>query len=523
MAALPAPRYFLPPGQENASGGKKTDITSGHPVSRTRWEGPLFTFTPYVSPAEAAADWATAECRGLQLGDARLTARAVATLQTLAGQATASIPGAGRDPAEIKAIYRFLANPKVTPCALLAPHQRATRARIRAQATVLVLHDLTELNYTDKGVAAALGAIGDNKTRGLFFDPLLAVTPDRVPLGLVDPHTWLRATPDGPAQARKHWPIERKETYCWLRGYRQACALAAETPQTRLIYIADRGGDIYEVYQEAAQRADTPHADFVIRGCAYDRCLAPVNAIGTPQQAHLHAHLAAQPPRGTCTVDLPATAGRAARTVTQTLRTAAVQLRAPYRQGAPLADVTVHALLLTEEAPPPGQAAVTWLLYTSLPIATDADLQQIVAYYLARWEIECYFKVLKSGCTVERLYLQTAERLLNALACYELIAWRILYGTRLGQACPDLPCTVVFTPAEWEAVYLIYHDTLPAVPPTLQTLLHLVARGGGFVGRAGDGPPGIQTVWLGFQRAHDYALAYQRFGPGRQPRRARGA
>jgi hypothetical protein len=186
--------------------------------------------------------------------------------------------------------------------------------------------------------------------------------------------------------------------------------------------------------------------------------------------------------------------------------------------SADLADVTVHAILLTEEAPPPGHEALTWLLYTSLPIDTAAALQQALAYYLARWEIELFFKVLKSGCTVERLYLQTADRLMKALACYWLIAWRILYCTRLGQACPDLPCTVVFTPVEWQAVYLIYYDALPATPPTLQAMLHLVARGGGFIGRAGDGQPGIQAVWLGLQRAHDYALAYQRFGPGRRTR-----
>jgi len=482
-------------------------------------EGAMFSVTPIFTPIDAATDWATAEFHGLDLGDARLEARAIATVQTLARQARESIPVAGQSPAEIKGIYRFLDNGRVTPAALLAPHGRATRDRIRAQAEVLVLHDLTELNYTDKGVADELGYVGDNQTRGLFFDPLLAVTPDRVPLGLVDTHTWLRAKPEGKAKDRKLWPIERKETYCWLRGYRQTCVLAAEVPHTRIIYVADRGGDIYEMYHEAACRQETPHAEFVIRGCDYGRGLAPVDAQGQAQQAKLRAHLAAQPAGGTITFALPATAEHPARAVTQTLRAAAVRLKAPYRKGTKLADVTVHAILLIEETPPPGQDALTWLLYTSLPIDTAADIRRVLASYFVRWEIELFFKVLKSGCTVERLYLQTADRLLKALACYWLIAWRILYCTRLGQACPDLPCTAVFTPVEWQAVYLIYYDTLPATPPTLQEMLHLVARSGGFVGRAGDGQPGIQTVWLGFQRAHDYALAYQRFGPGRRPRR----
>lgn len=204
------------------------------------------------------------------------------------------------------------------------------------------------------------------------------------------------------------------------------------------------------MYHEAAGRRDEPHAEFVIRGCAYDRCLAPADAEGATQHAKLSAQLAKQPALGTITFALPATAEGPARAVTQTLRAATVQLKAPYRKGTKLANVTVHDILLTEEAPPVGQEPFTWLLYTSLSIDTPADIERVLGYYFARWEIELFFKVLKSGCTVERLYLQTADRLLNALACYWLIAWRLLYCTRLGQACPTLPCTVVFSPVEWQ-------------------------------------------------------------------------
>ena len=81
----------------------------------------MFSFVPTFQPAGDPTDWATAEFRGLDLGDARLDARAVATVQTLARQASESIPVAGQTPAEIKAIYRFLTNRKVTPPALLVP------------------------------------------------------------------------------------------------------------------------------------------------------------------------------------------------------------------------------------------------------------------------------------------------------------------------------------------------------------------------------------------------------------------
>jgi hypothetical protein len=42
----------------------------------------------------------------------------------------------------------------------------------------------------------------------------------------------------------------------------------------------------------------------------------------------------------------------------------------------------------------------------------------------------------------------------------------------------------------------------------------MIAAFGSFVGRAGDGHPGITALWVGLQRARDYARAYVTFGPG---------
>ena len=39
----------------------------------------------------------------------------------------------------------------------------------------------------------------------------------------------------------------------------------------------------------------------------------------------------------------------------------------------------------------------------------------VARYYLCRWEVELSFKLLKSGCQVEKLYLSTADRLRKGL------------------------------------------------------------------------------------------------------------
>src|SRR5262249_46313794 len=71
---------------------------------------------------------------------------------------------------------------------------------------------------------------------------------------------------DGTRARRKREPIERKESYRWLEGYRRACAVAAAVPGTRIVSISDREGDIYECLAEA-QTIAGPRAEWIIRSC----------------------------------------------------------------------------------------------------------------------------------------------------------------------------------------------------------------------------------------------------------------
>jgi hypothetical protein len=126
------------------------------------------------------------------------------------------------------------------------------------------------------------------------------------------------------------------------------------------------------------------------------------------------------------------------------------------------------------------------------------------------WGIEVYFKVLKSGCRVEQLQLETRERLEPALALYMIIAWRVLYLTMLGRDCPEMPCDAVFGDEEWKAVYLVTQcKAPPPEPPSLDTMVRMVATLGGFLNRKSDGFPGPKTLWIGLQRIPDFVLALE--------------
>ena len=104
------------------------------------------------------------------------------------------------------------------------------------------------------------------------------------------------------------------------------------------------------------------------------------------------------------------------------------------------------------------------------------------------------------------MQLEKLERLEPALAFYMIIAWRVLFLTTLGRECPELPCNLVFADEEWQAIYIVAkREPPPADPPSLDTMVRMVAGFGGFLNRKSDGFPGPQTIWIGLQRGRDFA------------------
>jgi hypothetical protein len=455
-------------------------------------------------------DWSAEELAHLDCHDVRLNARSQRVLKILEAHPTLSIPAACGKVADIKATYDFFDNPKVTADAVLASHAQATQARMAEYDIALLIADLTELNYTDKTVAQELGCIGDNNTCGLFFIPLLAVSVEGDVLGLAASQQYERTDISEPSQKRKHLPITEKETRYILQAYQQACEIQTANKKTQCIFVYDRGGDIYEVYQEA-QYGKAPRADFLIRGREYERCLQSVVAIGGTEPTKdsqtryrkLDVLLLAAPSLGEMTFEVPKTETQSAREVTQEIRTVTVTLNPPYRKGVTLLPTTVTVIWCHEVNPPAGAKPIDWILYTSLSVTTSAKAQWVIQRYLQRWDIELYFNILKSGCHVEQLYLQTKPRLQNALAFYFIVAWRIFQLARIGRQIPDVPCTLLFSELEWRTLVGHFTQRIPEKPPLLQEAIRLVGRLGGYVGRRGDGEPGIKTLWIGMSRLRD--------------------
>jgi hypothetical protein len=369
--------------------------------------------------------WAAEELAGLELGDERRHRRLMKLMEDLAAQPTASIPLASGGWAETKAAYRVLDNPALAWRDLLEVHTLRTGERLQGHPVVLCLQDTTEVEFTSQPGIAGLGRLSYEAQHGLDVHPTLVVTPDGVALGGIDAWLWARAPKEVP---------QVKESTRWREGYEMVADWAAQVPGTRLVYVADREGDIRDLMNRAAQRGHP--AAWLVR--------ATPNRKTVPGETRWD-RLARTDPLGEVEFRLPAAPGRPARGVRQLLYAERVTL--PARRGAPA--IAVTAILAREEHPPAGETAREWRLLTNRLAETLEQVVELIEWYRRRWLIEIFFRIFKSGCRIEALQLGTLERLERALVIYLIIAWRILHLVTWGRDCPDLPGDVVFDPEEW--------------------------------------------------------------------------
>jgi hypothetical protein len=141
-------------------------------------------------------------------------------------------------------LYRFLNNDEVTFEAVHAPHAAQTRLRCQAQDRVLVLHDTTVLRFN--GEREGLGRIHDDgAARGFRLHTSLAVTPNRMPLGVLRAETWARTSPPHRDLNRRHLRANpQRESLRWGRAVR-ACEQCLGSGS--VVHVMDREGDNYDL------------------------------------------------------------------------------------------------------------------------------------------------------------------------------------------------------------------------------------------------------------------------------------
>jgi len=445
--------------------------------------------------------WAAQELRYANLGDARRNKRLVKIVEDLAAQPNESVPTACGNWAATKATYNLWKSPRIKPDDIRFSHQMSTVERSKEHSVVLAIQDTTDLNFTHHPSKKGMGPISSKPmVTGLKVHSVLAVSTLGVPLGVLHQQVWARNPQEvGKRHTRRQRRTADKESQCWLSA---SVATELALPEDiEVVTIADREADIYDLF--AMTRQTRSH--LLIRGTHNRRV--------DHQAKYLHASIEQAPVAGFVTITVPRNGQRPQRQATLTVRFATLEIQPPrhHLQRAKLSPVTLQVVLATESNPPKDTTPICWLLLTTLPVNSFDEAVQCIRWYSFRWLIERYHYVLKSGCHLEQLQLETRERIECALATYSIVAWRLLWLTYQARSSPDTPCDTVLQTHEWQALYCTIHSqpVPPEEPPSLRQAVGWIAQLGGFLGRKHDGEPGVKTIWRGWQRLQDIAATWQ--------------
>lgn len=449
----------------------------------------------------------SSEFEGAELGDPRLTRRLLRIADCVATAPAAGFPRLTSSDSELEGVYRFLGNERVTPAKIMQPHLAKTVQRVGARS-VLVLHDTTEFGYGGASRREGLGRIAfDAPGQGFFAHFALAVAADgtREPLGIAGLHTFVRTEKRPPKHRFTRSAGTPNERSRWPD---LAVRVGKTFPQA--IHVMDREADSFEIISELSSAG----VRFVVRVSRDRRLLEPegsnVTLLPAADRDEIFSTRTVALTRRRRLPDPQHRKGhpeRQERTAKLRIRASAHTVKRPPRHVLARHPPSLTVNLITvEEVDPPSQAeAISWRLATTEPIASEEQVEAIVDAYRARWVIEEYFKALKTGCAIEKRQLESFRGLVNALAVFSVVAWRLLLLRSVARLRPDAPASEALTERQLKVLGSLSRldglGGLPRIqlPPssTAHAALGAIALLGGHI--KNNGPPGWLVLGRGYE------------------------
>ena len=433
------------------------------------------------------------------LGDPRRTRRLIQSAAQIAAHPEKPFTQIFDWP-QLKGFYRLCDQEVATLKAIQTPHWNQTRQAMGQHPVVLILHDTTELDFTSHAALTDTGPIGDGHGRGFLQHNSLAVAPDpRQILGLAYQQIELRQEAPEHETASQRRSRER-ESRLWIRGIE---ATGRPPSGRRWVDVGDRGADIYDAMRASRNRGH----DFLFR-VAQDR------QIWLDEQGEktgkLRAYACSLASQGPDRVEIPARGGRASRVAQVHLAASPVWIPAP--TGTPRRGeqprVAAWVIRIWEPNPPSGVESLEWILVTSVSTQTSAQIRERRDWYACRWMVEVFHDIEKNGCSEEDRRFETAARMTACVAILALVAVRIFQLRTALTSQPDASAAQVAS-ADEIAVVKAWVEHRGRNRFTVRDFVRGVACLGGFLGRKGDGDPGVRTLWRGYQRLQDLLLGYQ--------------
>jgi hypothetical protein len=429
-------------------------------------------------------------------------------LEDWAAHPQASIPESSRSKAAAKASYRLLGNNRLSDVAVAASHRSAAWQRMEQHPVVLAVADTTNFNHSRHCSTEGLGPIGqgNGSAQGYWMHSVVAFSEEGSALGVLHAQCWARAKhAKGPARRmpdKNSKPLDQRESRRWTQAYEIIAAQRqqrqGEGPGPRLVMVADRESDIYELF--VSNRALDEHCAVLVRA-VHPRRMQEDGQI-------LWEYLEKQPELGRMHLQVPARAQKPERVATLVVRSARVELGVPWDKARLFGATEVlklWAIEAVEAAPPKGAEALHWKLLSSVPAPDFESVQRQLRWYARRWNIEVYHRTLKSGCKCEDRQLRTLEKLKRALSLDMIVAWRLMALRDAARQQPQAPAAQWLEPEACEVLkaWATRKKLDPQPELSIAEAVRYIARLGGYLDRVKDPPPGTQVLWRGLRHLHD--------------------
>lgn len=446
--------------------------------------------------------WAQDEFGMAGFNDGRLSKRLIDLADDFLTKPYAQIPEATTDWAGAKGAYRFFDNKKVTVEKIIQPHYQSTLERLKNHKIILSIQDTSFLWYKNHEVEGLGHLTGDlTKKSGLIIHPTLAITPEGVPIGFMHLKVWARS--EVLYRPAVEVPIDQKESFKWIQSYRATCGFEKQLDDVHFVNICDREADIYELFLETQK--DDHSSDLLVR--------LEKNRKIEGEYENIKTYLSTLNPSGELTVQVPKRGKEKGREAKLTIRFGVIKIKPP----VPLRKIYAQFIKLwiieakEENAPENVKEPIHWKLLTTMEVNSFQRAIEKIKWYTCRWVIERLFKVLKSGCNVEKRKLANAERLKKSVALDLIVSYRILFLTMVDRDFPDMPVSALFEDYEWKALYCYRNRSMnvPGKPPMLSEFRIKIAQLGGFLARKSDGNPGSITLRRGLEKLHFLAMMYK--------------
>ena len=439
----------------------------------------------------------------LQFSDKRLEKRFFKMMDSFSHEPGKSILTACGSRSQAKAIYRWLANDRLSYEELLNSISQATIQKMKqlSNEKILLIQDTTELSFGYRDGIENMGYYCDSKQKGMLAHSCIAVTQNGLVLGLVHQEYRTRKQRKNTTETyeqRKRKAIEEKESFKWISTLRKCHEIIPNNIKT--ITICDREGDFYELFAEAKKQEE----NILIR-------LFQNRAIG--EEKHLFEKLKASPVRGNLVIQMSRNPKEhlPMRMVMMEYHYEKVQIKKPYRRTeAHLEKELEFTVIYVHERKE--KNGICWYLITNAEINTDADAEEQIRNYIQRWKIERFHYILKSGCKIEEKQVRSYEKLNVLSLLYSVIALQIMHMTYLGKLCPNLPAELFLEKEELKLLYFAARKTkiLSEKIYTIKDMILDLAALGGRRLSPSDGMPGVSSVWNGLEKFY-ILLEYKDF------------